>query len=1188
MSIGCVRGQDSGSDSDDEIEFQPKQVPPKPFDKRGLAIYCCFLGLFCYNTLMAGSEVYFFADFSRNLVSKDDFFRITNGGEYYEWLGTHFFPSLIHYSTGAEDSEPFRLLSVPRIRQIRGTPCAIPSAMSHVTQTCYEWGESTDSFGAIDPNTFQYAPAAETGENFHFSYSTGFYGGGGFILPNITQYFYMELEDSEPNEFYAFPRQASPLERLIEDGWIDGQTVAVFHDYVVYSPQSDSYCTVRLVMERSAGNIWTKHLSVGVLQLFTFPHMNMIKEIAFMLFVAGLAIGELVEFFKVFNNPSQLVKEDIIEQRYEIRLKCLNYAAFQGCIEYKPNELIYQLSKRLHLKYQDDVGDDGEDGVSAEHIQRLNAIGVAVEKLHATRTRMKDAGYRKGFDLKKTKDQDAQHQAIMAVMDVLDRIKKMHEAKGKMDMLHNFGDYGFLSKLTRKQLNLRLPLAVRGYFRDGWNYIDVINYGLFFLSISLRIYGYTLVGPVIDQRERLKSAEGGLYGSGEYIKLHTVMFWFAEQQHIMAFNAILTWLKVFKFLEYHPSMSVLTVTLTKASSALVFWTAAFVIVLIGSGQGFYLAFGLDLYEYRGIGPAWLSLLRMAVGDFDYAQLEESQTFLGPLMFWIYLFLAFFVLMSMFIALISEAYDSAMEEAEQRVPIGISGRLKHFHTWYEVTQEADHRINLALNTNIMSKRLYLEFTPFVQSVAPFLKEYQSEYWKKTGGRRSPPGSRPTSQPDNPGDAGTTPFAPDSTLKDPGFTGWETAGLDDGVRCAKCVRCMKKCKGFFGFDAGVVNKYVWVEEAFESATLKSKGVRCKALQSYGESEGALPHDLHFNKDAIIVITEQPTGAGAKWRGYLETDEKKRDGNVNPMHIDSNGVPQHKERPLDLSDSDEEDDPEIEEKFRTIKKGVTEGSKKLLGINDGLGDHAGLEDLWEGLEQEDKSLSHKDKDAVIKLKEKIEQRDAELEKVVNENKRLRDERNKYMSQSTSLNDRIATAHKASEEIAPWIQRDVQQALDLLRRQEEIALPSAHRHAAVIERLDKQERYIVKLMQLAARNANQQPQQQHRPQYQQMHPAQMQHSQEQRELAATEAGLAATRADHPTSHPQILPGSVAPQRVPERSQALQVALEAGGEEVANYRMASRGVGGRLAGGRGPRGDLEEYERQLAMLDQDDQYPSP
>jgi len=371
-----------------------------------------------------------------------------------------------------------------------------------------------------------------------------------------------------------------------------------------------------------------------------------------------------------------------------------------------------------------------------------------------------------------------------------------------------------------------------------------------------------------------------------------------------------------------------------------------------------------------------------------------------------------------------------------------------------------------------------------------------------------------------------------------------------------------------------------------------VRCRALQTYGETEGALPHDLHFNKEEIIVVTEQPPAAGAKWRGYLESDTKKRDGNVNPMHIDSSSVSQHKERPLDLSDSDEEDDPDIEERFRTVKKDVAEGSKKMLGTDEGAGGQPGLEDLWGGIEHEDKALTHKDKDAIIKLKQKLEQRDVELDKVMNENKRLRDERNKYMSQSTSLNDRIATAHKASEEIAPWIQRDVQQALDLLRRQEEIALPAAHRHAAVIERLDKQERYIAKLLHLAARGqmnqAGQMNQQLQHPPAQQMNPAQAMQMQDQRDLAATQAGLAATRPDHPTPHPQILPGSVDPRQVPERSQALQVALQAGGAEVANHRMASRGVGGRLAGGRGPRGDLEDYERQLAMLDQDDQYPSP
>ena len=114
---------------------------------------------------------------------------------------------------------------------------------------------------------------------------------------------------------------------------------------------------------------------------------------------------------------------------------------------------------------------------------------------------------------------------------------------------------------------------------------------------------------MLAKQEALKTAPGGLYGSNEYIKLQSVSFWFAEQQHIMAFNAILTWIKVFKFLEYNPNMSILTTTLLKAGGPIVSFMWTFIIVLVGSGQGFYLAFGLDLYEYRGIIPAWLSLLR---------------------------------------------------------------------------------------------------------------------------------------------------------------------------------------------------------------------------------------------------------------------------------------------------------------------------------------------------------------------------------------------------------------------------------------------------------------------------------------------------------------------------------------------------------------------------------------------------
>ena len=139
---------ESGSESedDDDVEFQIKQVPVAQFNKRGFFGYCIFLGLFVYNTMwggIAGSDAYYFADFCRGMTSKDDFWGISNSEEYYLWLGVHFFPSLAEYSVTVDDTEPFRLLSVPRIRQVRGTACAVPTRMTHIAETCYEWGVRT-------------------------------------------------------------------------------------------------------------------------------------------------------------------------------------------------------------------------------------------------------------------------------------------------------------------------------------------------------------------------------------------------------------------------------------------------------------------------------------------------------------------------------------------------------------------------------------------------------------------------------------------------------------------------------------------------------------------------------------------------------------------------------------------------------------------------------------------------------------------------------------------------------------------------------------------------------------------------------------------------------------------------------------------------------------------------------------
>ena len=96
-------------------------------------------------------------------------------------------------------------------------------------------------------------------------------------------------------------------------GAVCAQTVALFHDYNVYTPlvrpplptergrtrepddfdtgrcaQSNAYCSVRMVIEKNhRSGQWLKHMNVRVLTLNTFPHFDMIKEIAFIFWVLG-------------------------------------------------------------------------------------------------------------------------------------------------------------------------------------------------------------------------------------------------------------------------------------------------------------------------------------------------------------------------------------------------------------------------------------------------------------------------------------------------------------------------------------------------------------------------------------------------------------------------------------------------------------------------------------------------------------------------------------------------------------------------------------------------------------------------------------------------------------------------------------------------------------------------------------
>ena len=71
-----------------------------------------------------------------------------------------------------------------------------------------------------------------------------------------------------------------------------------------------------------------------------------------------------------------------------------------------------------------------------------------------------------------------------------------------------------------------------------------------------------------------------------------------------------------------------------------------------------------------------TLFRVILGDFDFNSLEAANRVLGPMFFLSYVFLVFFVLLNMFIAIINDTYAEIKEElANEKSEIELTSFLK---------------------------------------------------------------------------------------------------------------------------------------------------------------------------------------------------------------------------------------------------------------------------------------------------------------------------------------------------------------------------------------------------------------------------------------------------------------------------------------------------------------------------------
>ena len=698
---GMTQQEQDLEQAEDNIEFAKRDLPTLPFNTLSFLNYAAFLICFLFFTTAARTDSYYFGQYVRESAGVQEFMKIKGGLEYRDWLEYHFLPGMHYnsYNRSYNGAAGIFLVGPPRLRAVRSSGFCETGAVDNDEMRgkpvqCFKlddekeenlgddtWFAENAHFlgfnGTLPTNqtelktfeamgggrrlqqqnnqpplgpqtatqnvTMHYQTANQLKEDFYSS-PRETYTGGGHVVQNVHLLFKEPASIfTQGTEFYPFAHYKMDSAPLFEAGWQHPTTRALFHDFTLYSATKDCYIGVRLVMEIGLDHglfIPTKHVKLIWLQ--SYPDQSVIVEYLFYTFLFMLLGGCVKQFIRMMQDAPLQAKENIVAARFRLRVKILQHGAFTKLFPYRPRVLMQQIIEKLQ----------SADESRRFFIAELNAIGCEIPRMHKDfQSYSHTNAHRIPSNLIERSE---------AVEAILTEVEKLLLQQRFVDTLRKKGTgvIGLGPRDRVRKFIARVRVANRVYMSDIWRVLDIINYALFILTGILRLRLHSLSQESEELVKELPAGEGVWELDSAYINFYRVALLESYVTYINSFNAALTWMKIFKYLNFFPNMQILTRTLAVAAMPLAWFSVVISIVLLGCAQGFFLAFGLDIVEYRSFGISVLALLRMAVGDFDYTQLEESHHLLTPVLFWVYIFLVFFILMSVFIALISESYEQA--------------------------------------------------------------------------------------------------------------------------------------------------------------------------------------------------------------------------------------------------------------------------------------------------------------------------------------------------------------------------------------------------------------------------------------------------------------------------------------------------------------------------------------------------
>ena len=201
--------------------------------------------------------------------------------------------------------------------------------------------------------------------------------------------------------------------------------------------------------------------------------------------------------------------------------------------------------------------------------------------------------------------------------------------------------------------------GISGYVQDMWNVMDWANYIIYYMVFAQVLQ----VSYLVRTNPRCTSymcTQAGYYDDWELM---------AASRSTKLYLSLCVCIQLLKVLKFAgaliPKMGLASAVLRKCLIDMVFFTIAFLISMLAFSMMLFVQLGPVMEGYRDQIPALISLIRALFGDFDIDEImNNSSGYLNTLLFLGYLFLAVFIMLSMFLAILADAFVEVAGKAKE--------------------------------------------------------------------------------------------------------------------------------------------------------------------------------------------------------------------------------------------------------------------------------------------------------------------------------------------------------------------------------------------------------------------------------------------------------------------------------------------------------------------------------------------